>query len=139
MELRDFYFEEKAQVGSRMPILLPDGTDSGEWLNVVSPSADSAVKAGRAFLFAYQEKVAELESIKEEKTKYAVLMNDACSELNRQLALEIVNGWSFISKETGEPTPFTREAFSELLNQYKALGNMIADFQSKQRSELQEK
>lgn len=139
MELRDFYFEEKAQIGSRMPILLPDGTDSGEWLNVISPSADAAVKAGRAFLFAYQEKIAELEPVKEDKTKYAVLMNDACSELNRQLALEIVNGWSFITKETGEPTPFTREAFGELLDQYKALGNMVADFQSKMRSELQGK
>lgn len=29
MKLSDFYFEEKAQIGNRMPILLPDGTDSG--------------------------------------------------------------------------------------------------------------
>jgi hypothetical protein len=132
MELRDFYFEDKAQVGEHMPILLPDGSDSGEWLNVISPSADAAVKAGRAFLFAYQAKAEELEQYKEDKTKYAVLMGDACTDLNRQLAVEIVNGWSFTE-------PFTKEGFQELLSQYSALGNMVADFQSKQRRILQEK
>ncbi len=132
MELRDFYFEEKAQIGEHMPIMLPDGSDSGEWLNVISPSADAAVKAGRAFLFAYQAKVAELEPLKEDKTKYAVLMNDACNELNKQMALEIVNGWSFSE-------PFSKDGLRDLLGQYQALGNMVAEFQSNQRQALQEK
>lgn len=70
MKLSDFYFEEKAQIGNRMPILLPDGTDSGEWLNVVNPDADAAVKAGRAFIFAYRAKVAELKPL-ENKCKKA--------------------------------------------------------------------
>lgn len=133
MNLKDFYFEEKAQVGEHMPILLPDGSESGEWLNVIYPTADASVKAGRAFLFAYQAKTAELKPLeKTDKTKYAVLMNDACNDLNRQLAAEIVNGWSFNE-------PFTKEAFLELLNQYQALGNMVAEFQSRQRKLLLEK
>lgn len=132
MELKDFYFEEKAQVGSRMPIMLPDGTDSGEWLNVVSPEADIAIKAGRAFLFSYQAKVEELEPLKDDKTKYAVLMNDACEEFNRHLALAVVNGWSFSE-------PFSREALEGLLSQYRALGNMVAEFQANQRKELDAK
>lgn len=132
MNLKDFYFEEKAQIGEHMPIMLPNGSDSGEWLNVISPSADAAVKAGRAFLFEYQAKAAELEPFKEDKTKYAVLMNDACGELNQQMALEIVNGWSFSE-------PFSKDALLALLNQYLALGNMVADFHAKQRQSLQEK
>lgn len=132
MELKDFYFEDKAAVGEHMAITMPSGEDSGEWLNIVAPTADVAVKAGRAFLFAYQAKIEELEPLKEDKTKYAIMMNDVCEELNRQLALEIVNGWSF-------DEPFTKEGFAELLKQYKALGNMVADFQAKQRASLQEK
>lgn len=144
MQLKDFYFEEKAQIGSRMAIPLPDGTDSGEWLNVISSSADAAIKAGRAYLFAYQAKMAELEALKGPEevdsetgytsygVQYALAVNEACTDLNRQLAAEIVNGWSF-------DEPFTKEGLQELLLQYKALGNIVADFQAKQRKELSEK
>lgn len=132
MNLKDFYFQDKAMVGDKMEILLPDGSPSGEWLNVVSPDADVAVKAGRAFLFAYQAKISELEEVKEDKTKYALLLNDACEDLNRQLALEIVNGWSF-------DEPFTKEAMAELLRQYSALASMVSNFQAGQRKKLQEK
>lgn len=143
MKLKDFYFEEKAQIGSRMNILLPDGSDSGEWLNIISPEADAAVRAGRAFLFAYQAKASELEHLKgpEEidehgrKTygvEYALALNDACTDLNRQLAAEIINGWSF-------EEPFSKEAVQELLEQYPALGNMVAGFQADQRRNLDQK
>lgn len=132
MELKDFYFEDKAMIGERMPIRLPDGTDSGEWLNVISPTADVAMRAGRDFMFAYQAKVAELEPLKEDKTKYAILLNDFCNDINRQMAASIVNGWSFSE-------PFTREAFMQLLTQYSSLGNMVAEFQADQRKKMQEK
>lgn len=138
MKLTDFYFEEKALVGSRMAILLPDGTDSGEWLNIVSPESDIAVKAGRAFLFAYRHKVGELAPV-EAKCKesgdfieYNIAMNDASSDLNKQMAIEIVNGWSFTEE-------FSKEALTSLLDQYKALGTHIADFHNAQRKALQEK
>lgn len=139
MKLTDFYFEDKALIGSRMAILLPDGTDSGEWLNIVSPESDVAVKAGRAFLFAYRHKVNELAPI-ESKCKesgdfieYNIAMNEASSDLNKQMAIEIVNGWSFTEEE------FSKDALTSLLDQYKALGTHIADFHNAQRKALQEK
>lgn len=138
MKLTDFYFEDKALIGSRMAIMLPDGTDSGEWLNIVGPESDIAVKAGRAFLFAYRHKVNELSPI-ESKCKesgdfieYNIAMNEASSELNKQMASEIVNGWSFTEE-------FSKEALSFLLDQYNALGTHIADFHNAQRKALQEK
>lgn len=138
MKLSDFYFEEKAQIGNRMPILLPDGTDSGEWLNVVSPDADAAVKAGRAFIFAYRAKVAELRPLENKCKKakdyleYNEVMNAACADLNRTLAAEVVNGWSF-------DEPFTKDALNGLLDQYRALGSAVAKFHNDQRNTLQEK
>lgn len=132
MKLTDFYFEEKAVAGTKMPIPLPSGVDSGEWLNVMEPSADIAQKANIAFFFAYQSKVEDLEPLKNDKTKYAVTLNAACEELNLQLALEVVNGWSF-------DEPFSREALTELFQQYKALPNIVAGYQSDRRKALQEK
>lgn len=132
MQLTDFYFESKAVEGTHMVIPLPNGQDSGEWLNVIEPSADAAQKANMAFLFAYQAKIAELEPLKKDKTKYAVLLNEACEALNLQLAMEVVNGWSF-------DEPFSREALAELLRQYKALANVVAAYQSDRRKALQEK
>jgi len=134
MKLSDFYFEDKAQIGARMPIPLPDGTDSGEWLNIVGPEADAAIKAGRAFWFAYTVTRAELEHLRDdgENIQYIAALNDACTDLNREYALELVNGWSF-------DEPFTKEALAGLLSQYRTLGNHVADFHSKQRQELQAK
>lgn len=132
MQLSDFYFESKAVEGTHMPIPLPNGVDSGEWLNVMEPSADVAQKANWAFLFAYQAKIEELEPLKGDKTRYAVTLNEACEELNLQLALEVVNGWSF-------DEPFSRDALAELFRQYKSLANVVAGYQSERRKALQAK
>lgn len=138
MQLSDFYFEDKAQIGNRMPIPLPDGTDSGEWLNVVSADADAAVKAGRAFAFKYKAAVESLKSLEasakksKDFTEYNIALGEACEVLNRQLSAEIVNDWSF-------DEPFTKEALVKLLDQYKALGTLIVDFYRTQRDELQAK
>lgn len=138
MQLSDFYFEDKAQIGNRMPIPLPDGTDSGEWLNVISAGADTAVKAGRAFAFKYKAAVESLKSLEakakksKDFTEYNIALGEACEVLNRQLSADIVNGWSF-------DEPFTKEALVKLLDQYKALGTLVVDFYRTQRDELQAK
>lgn len=138
MKLSDFYFEEKAQIGNHMPILLPDGTDSGEWLNVVSADADAAVKAGRAFAFKYKAAVESLKTLEtkakkaKDYTEYNIALGEACEVLNRQLSAEIVNGWSF-------DEPFTKEDLVKLLDQYKSLGTSVVDFYRTQRDELQAK
>lgn len=138
LSLKDFYFEEKYAAGTHMQIKMPDGTDSGEWLNIVSPEADAAVKAMRAYLQAYRMHTQHLEPLRKQCedsgdfTDYNISLGEACSGLNHDLAVEIVNGWSF--DET-----FSREALNELLVQYKALANDIADFHTEQRRKLSEK
>ena len=47
MRLSDFYFADKHAEGRRMAILMPSGEDSGEWLQVMGPDCDVAVRAGR--------------------------------------------------------------------------------------------
>ena len=138
MKLSDFYFEEKALVGKKMPILLPNGEDSGEWLNVVNPDADAAVKAGRAFIIAYRRGLARFEELEKaaketgDYTEYNMAVNELAEDLNRQLAAEVVNGWSF-------DEPFSKDAFNKLLDQFKALGTQVAAFHNAERKALQEK
>ena len=141
MQLRDFYFKDKAVVGTHMAIPQPDGSDSGEWLNVMLPAADEVEQANRAFFAAYQAVIKELEPLKEsgDQVSYAIQVNDACARLNDEMALEIVNGWSFIDAETGEAEPFTKEALATLLSQYKGLGNMVAAFMATLRESQKEK
>lgn len=138
MKLSDFYFEDKAQIGSHMAIPLPNGDDSGEWLNIVAPEADAAVRAGRAFLFAYLQKKDELAPLEAkgkdsgEMTEYYLAMNEASEDLNRHLAAELVNGWSF-------DEPFSKESLVDLLSQYRQLGTLVANFYNAQKKELEAK
>ena len=138
MQLSDFFFKDKAEVGTRMPIMLPDGTDSGEWLNIIDPEADAAVKASRAFVFAYRAATAELEPLRKkceasgDFAEYNISVADAALELNRALACELVNAWSFTE-------PFNRENLQKLLEQYGALANQVADAHAARRKELEAK
>jgi hypothetical protein len=66
MQLKDFYFADRHAVGSRMAIMLPDGTDSGEWLQVRGPDCDESVQAGRAYTAALRAIDAGLEDIEAE-------------------------------------------------------------------------
>lgn len=138
MKLTDFYFEDKAQIGSHMGIPLPDGTESGEWLNVVAPDADAAVKAGRAFMLAYLRIQDDLKPLEEKckasnnMTEYHIAINNAAADLNRQMAEEIVNGWSFDEE-------FTKEGLKNLLLQYRSLGDVVAAFHTAQKKELEAK
>lgn len=100
LKLSDFYFADKHAAGSRMPILLPSGEDSGEWLQVRGPDCDESVKASRAYtraLFAVDDQLAGLKA-EAETTKnwyeYNVAKEDATRELNIEFICEIVMGWS---------------------------------------------
>lgn len=138
MKLSDFYYEDAAQTGDRMPIPLKDGSDSGEWLNVISPEADASVKASRAFLLAYRKAVAGLAELKGECeangdfTEYNIRLGAVSSDLNRQMALELVNDWSLTDE-------FSKENLEKLLSQYLQLGDIIVKFHNEQRRKLQEK
>ena len=138
MNLKDFYFADRHAAGSKMPILLPNGEDSGEWLQVMGPDCDASIQAGRAYTAAYraaQDELAPLEAkckAKEDWTEYNEQINYRAEELNKQLAVEIVTGWSFTD-------PFSKEALRELVDQYRGLAQAIGKHHAESREALSAK
>lgn len=138
MKLKDFYFADKHEAGSRMPILLPNGEDSGEWLQVRGPDCDASIEAGRAYKAAVRAVDASLEELeaackaKGDYTEWNEERNIRVESLNRDLAAELVTGWSFDEK-------FSSKAFAELLRQYRRLALQVAEFHIQSRDELNAK
>lgn len=133
MKLSDFYFADRHAEGSRMPILLPSGEDSGEWLQVVGPDCDQAIRAGRAYTAAVRRVDEELAPLDKECeainnwSRYNDELGYRIEDLNKQLAAELVTGWSF-------DDAFSKEALAELLHQYRGLANAIAEHHTKSLS-----
>lgn len=138
MKLSDFYFADKHATGSRMAILLPSGEDSGEWLQVVGPDCDLAIKAGRAYTAAVRkvdDGLLPLEKSCEEKGNFAEYNDQrgyAVEDLNRQLAAELVIGWSFDDE-------FSKSAVEILLKQYRGLAEAVAKHHTESRAALSAK
>lgn len=138
MKLSDFYFADRHAAGTRMPIPLPSGEDSGEWLRVIGPDCDAAVKAGRAYTAAVRavdDSLRDLEKECEAVNDYSK-WNDQrgyqLEDLNKQLACELVTGWSFDDE-------FSKEALLNLFNQYRSLALAVAEHHTKSREELNAK
>ena len=138
MELKDFFYADKHAAGTIMPIPLPSGEDSGEWLRVIGPACDAGVKAGRDYARAYhalRSEMAHLDAKGKESndwTEYNSEMNWRADELNDALALAVVTGWSMSNE-------FSKEALTELLKQYKGLGTIVAKHFNDSRASLAEK
>lgn len=138
MKLEDFYFADKHEAGLQMPILLPNKEDSGEWLQVRGPDCDASISAGRAYtaaIRAVDNELAELEktcAAKENWAEYNDLRGYKVEDLNRQLAVKLVTGWSL-------DEPFSEEALASLLNQFRELATQINEFHTKIRAELNAK
>lgn len=125
LKLSDFYFKDKHTDGTHMPILLPNGEDSGEWLVVVGPESDIGIKNARAFTAALRVMTAEHKALHdkatEEKdfTEYNLATADQLLDLKMQFAASVVIGWSLAEA-------FSPESLDLLLHQYVALADMIA-------------
>lgn len=138
MKLEDFYFADKHEAGLQMPILLPNKEDSGEWLQVRGPDCDASIAAGRAYtaaIRAVDNELSELEkacAAKENWAEYNDLRGYKVEDLNRQLAVKLVTGWSL-------DEPFSEEALASLLNQFRELATQINEFHTKIRAELNAK
>lgn len=138
MELKDFFFSSKHEAGTIMPIPLPDGTDSGEWLRVVGPAGDTGVKASRSYSRAYtaiKEEMAPVDAecaAKKDWTRYNTEMNWRADELNDTLAAEIVIDWSF-------EEPFSKDGLENLLKEYKGLSTIVAKHFHDSKKSLMEK
>lgn len=135
MNLKDFYFADRHAEGSRMPILLPNGEESGEWLQVIGPDCDTAVQAGRAYTAAIRKLDEDLLPLEKEcealgnYAKYNDQRSYRVEDLNKQLAQELVIGWSFDDE-------FSKEALAELINQYRSLALAVAEHHTKSREQL---
>lgn len=138
MKLSDFYFKQKHESGTKMPILLPSGEDSGEWLQVLGPDCDESIKHGRAYTLAYRQVARELEELEakckeiEDFTEYNAVLSDRMIDLNIELALGVVTGWSFDEE-------FSQEALLGLLEQYSGLADAIAKHHADSRATLSAK
>lgn len=138
LKLSDFYFADKHAAGSRMPILLPSGEDSGEWLQVRGPDCDESVKASRAYtraLFAVDDQLADLKAAAEESKnwyEYNVAKEDNTRGLNIDFISEIVMGWSLDEK-------FDQYNLRNLLVQFPGLIDQVTRHHAAMREELSAK
>lgn len=138
MRLADFYFKEKHEEGTRMPILLPSGEDSGEWLQVVGPDSDTATQASRAFTAALRALTSKYKDLHEagEKakdfTEYNLATADDLNSIRMDFAAAIVTGWSLDES-------FSEENLMTLMEQYKAIAGMVTAHHQKTADILAEK
>lgn len=138
MKLTDFYYADRHAAGSRMAIMLPSGADSGEWLQVLGPDCDQSVKAGRAYTAAVRaidESLMPLEKECEALGNYARYNDEReyqLEDISHQFAAEVVIGWSF-------DEAFSKEAFTLLLGQYRALAEAVVTYHLSSRDALSEK
>ena len=138
MQLADFRFADKQAAGTIMPIPLPSGADSGEWLRVVGPYCDAGVNAAREYARAYTAMKEELSPLdvectaKKDWTRYNSEMNWRADALNDVLASAIVIGWSLDDE-------FAPAAVAELMQQYKGLSTYVAKHFQESRKSLLEK
>lgn len=99
MNPEDFYTRPKSEAGVRMPLLRPDGTDSGEWLQIVGPDSD-AYRQAMADLLRRTAELGEAGSMADfEERQKAILL---------ETRVALVCGWSF-------DKPFTHAAVCEFL------------------------
>lgn len=138
LKLSDFYFADKHAAGSKMPIVLPSGEDSGEWLQVRGPDCDDSVKASRAYtraLFAVDDQLAGLKSEAETSKNwynYNVAKEDNTRDLNIEFISEIVIGWSLDEE-------FNHENLRCLLLQFPGLIDQVTRHHAAMREELSAK
>ncbi len=138
MQLKDFFFASRHAEGTIMPIPLPSGQDSGEWLRVIGPACDEGVAAGRNYSRAFsaiKEELAPLDekcALKKDWSEYNAEMNWRADELNDVLAEAVVIDWSM-------DEPFTKDALRNLLKEYKGLSTVVAKHFHDSRKSLSEK
>lgn len=138
MKLSDFYFADRHAEGTKMPILLPSGKESGEWLQVLGPDCDASIQAGRAYTAAVRKVDDDLRPLEKEceaienYAKYNDERGYRLEELNKQLSAELVIGWSLDDE-------FTKEALLTLLSQYRGLAAAVAQHHVDSRKELSAK
>lgn len=138
LSLADFNFKGKHAAGVQMPILLPSGQDSGEWLTVRGPECDESQMAQREYtrlLFALEDELAPLKAESEVKQNFFDYNNkksDATKELNAAFVCDVVVGWSLTEE-------FSKEELLNLLDGFPALMDQVSAFHGKLTTDLEAK
>jgi hypothetical protein len=99
MKTTDFYTAPRSEAGVEIPLLLPDGTDSGEWLRVYGPDSRAYVRAQTRL----HRRLGELGALKDEDAADALAL-----AILTEFRVALVIAWSFEES-------FTPEAVAEFL------------------------
>lgn len=117
MKPSDFFTRSRANEGERMPLSLPDGTPTDQWLMIRGVDSDEF----RAALDEHRRAILANAAIKDEAER---------AEQNRIAGLKLhcalVMGWSF-------DTEFTQEALQEFLTEAPHLAIEVDNFASNRK------
>lgn len=117
MNPSDFFTRAKANEGERMPLALPDGTPTDEWLLIRGVDSDPF----RVAMDDYRREMLVIASLKDETAK-AQRTEQARIKLNAALVI----GWSF-------EAPFTEQVLHELLRESPFIASEVDRFASDRR------
>jgi len=118
MKIEDLFTREASNVGTKMFVVLPDGTKTEEWLQVHYEDSDE-------FRRARDRGMHDLALMMHEKDEELRLAIGARNRV--QLTAAMVSGWSF-------ETPFNKENLEKLLTEAPSLRDQIDKFCSNRRN-----
>jgi len=119
MKPTDFYTRPLSEAGIRVPLLLPDGSDSGEWLHVCGPDSAPYAVAQQKLL----RRIAELGSLEDDKAK-----EEAANDILADSRAPLILAWSFAEKLTPESArEFLRNA-PRVSRQIENVAGNVANF-----------
>ena len=117
MKPSDFFTRAKANEGERMPLSLPDGTTTDEWLQIRGVDSDIFQRA----MDEFRRELVVLASVKDEKER-AEKTEAARLKLNAALVI----GWSFDAE-------FSEAALLEFLRESPYIATEVDRFASDRR------
>lgn len=142
LSMADFNVKAMHAAGGNMPIIFPNGKDSGEWLTVRGPDCDEAIQAHRQHararfaitdsLLPMKEQIEALDASKQNWFEYNTALNDAMIEPNISFVCAIVAGWSLTED-------FTRDNLTNFLRQFPGAVEQVTKFHAAAREKLDAK
>lgn len=94
-----------------MPLPLPDGTDSGEWLHVLGVDARAYVQAQQVLLRRFAELGRAVDAEQKEAIAEEIVLEERAA---------LITAWSF-------DEPFTKEAAIEFMRQAPRISKLVLD------------
>lgn len=112
MKLTDFYTRDRANQGERMPLALPDGTPTDQYLVIRGADSDTV----RAAIDDFRRDLLRLSAVEDKAER-----TTGESQARIRLTSAMVAGWSF-------DEPFTDAALAELLREAPYIADQVQRF-----------